>query len=122
MEMKSEEKFRGIKFLVVGSGVSGISAVACLEHMGAEVVLYDSNEKLCEKDLRALLPKESKAVCVAGECPEAVLEETQTVVLSPGVPTDIPLVNRLRERDSYGREAEWLRSQAPTARPLPPPW
>ncbi len=96
--MKSEEKFRGIKFLVVGSGVSGISAVACLEHMGAEVVLYDSNEKLCEKDLRALLPKESKAVCVAGECPEAVLEETQTVVLSPGVPTDIPLVNRLRER------------------------
>ncbi|MCI9338831.1 MAG: UDP-N-acetylmuramoyl-L-alanine--D-glutamate ligase [Lachnospiraceae bacterium] len=90
-------KFRGMKFLVVGSGISGISAVACLEYMGAEVVLYDSSEKLTEKDLRALLPEESKAVCVAGEWPEDLGEEIQAVVLSPGVPTDSPLVNRLRE-------------------------
>ncbi len=83
---------------MVGSGISGISAVACLEYMGAQVTLYDSNEKLTQESMRALLAKESKAVCVAGECPESVLEETQTVVLSPGVPTDVPLVNRLRER------------------------
>ena len=86
-----------MKFLVVGSGISGISAVACLEYMGAEVVLYDSSEKLTKKDLRALLPEESKAVCVAGEWPEDLGEEIQAVVLSPGVPTDSPLVNRLRE-------------------------
>lgn len=86
------------KFLVIGSGKSGIAAVACLEHMGAEVILYDDNEKLTERDLRALLPAESKAACAAGKLPEAWLEDAQTVVLSPGVPTDIPLVTRLQEK------------------------
>lgn len=87
----------GEKCLVVGSGVSGVSAVACLEYMGAQVTLYDSNEKMTQDSLRSLLPQESKTICVAGQCPESILRETQTVVLSPGVPTDIPIVNRLRE-------------------------
>ena len=90
-------KCQGIKCLVIGSGLSGVSAVACLESMGAEVILYDSNEKLTEESLRALLPAESKAACVAGELPDSYLQDVETVVLSPGVPTDIPLVNRLRE-------------------------
>ncbi len=87
----------GEKCLVVGSGLSGISAVACLEYMGAEVTLYDSNEKLTQEDLRALLPAESKAACVTGELPEEILGQVETLVLSPGVPTDIPLVDRLRQ-------------------------
>lgn len=97
IEMKSGEKFQGMRCLVVGSGLSGISAVACLEGMGAEVILYDSNEKLTEESLRSLLPTESRAVCVAGELPDQYQQGVETVVLSPGVPTDIPLVNRLRE-------------------------
>ena len=87
----------GEKCLVVGSGLSGISAVACLEYMGAEVTLYDSNEKLTQEDLRALLPAGSKAACVTGELPEEILGQVETLVLSPGVPTDIPLVDRLRQ-------------------------
>ncbi len=87
----------GEKCLVIGSGLSGISAVACLEYMKAEVTLYDSNEKLTQEDLRALLPTGSGAACVAGKLPEEVLGQVETVVLSPGVPTDIPLVDRLRQ-------------------------
>ncbi len=87
----------GEKCLVVGSGLSGISAVACLEYMGAEVTLYDSNEKLTQEDLRALLPAGSKAACVTGELPEEILGQVEALVLSPGVPTDIPLVDRLRQ-------------------------
>ena len=88
----------GEKCLVIGSGLSGIGSAGLLEHMGAEVVLYDSRENLTEEALRAKLPKESRAVCITGELPEEVLKSTGTVVLSPGVPTDIPLVNSLREK------------------------
>ena len=88
----------GEKCLVIGSGISGIGSVGLLEHMGAEVVLYDSNEQLTEKQLRGRLPEESRARCVAGELPEEIEREAETVVLSPGVPADSPAVNRLRSR------------------------
>ena len=88
----------GQKCLVIGSGISGIGAVALLEKYHADVVLYDSSDKLTKEDLEAKLPGESKAVCIAGELPEEVELSIQAAVLSPGVPTDIPLVNRMRER------------------------
>lgn len=97
--MRVEEKCGGrSSFLVIGSGLSGIGAVACLERTGAEVVLYDSNAALTEEAIRARLPQGSRARCVAGELPEDILETAETVVLSPGVPTDIPLVKALREK------------------------
>ena len=63
-----------------------------------ELVLYDSNEKITAEELEAKLPAGSRAVCVAGELPVQIEESVDAVVLSPGVPTDIPLVNRLRDR------------------------
>lgn len=88
----------GQKCLVIGSGISGIGAVSLLEHFDVEVVLYDSNDKLTCEDLRERLPEGSKAYCIAGELPTDVEASIQAVVLSPGVPTDIPLVNRMRDR------------------------
>ena len=88
----------GEKCLVIGSGISGVGSVALLEHMGADVTLYDSDEKLTAALIQEKLPIGSRSRCVAGELPEEVLRETQTVVLSPGVPIDIPLVNALREK------------------------
>lgn len=90
----------GKKSLVIGSGISGIGSVALLEHIGAQVVLYDSDEKLTPEQLRSKLPSQSKALCITGELPEEILKETEIVVLSPGVPTDIPLVNSLRENNA----------------------
>ena len=84
------------KCLVIGSGISGIGSTGLLEHLGAEVVLYDSDEKLTAQDIRKKLPRNSGAVCIAGVLPEKIKEETDTVVLSPGVPVDIPLVEELR--------------------------
>ena len=88
----------GEKSLVIGSGISGVGSVALLEYMGADVTLYDSDQNLTEALIREKLPAESRARCVAGELPEEILASTKTVVLSPGVPTDIPLVNTLRNR------------------------
>ena len=88
----------GEKCLVIGSGISGIGSVGLLEYMGADVTLYDSNAALTTEALKAKLPVNSKATCIAGDLPEEILAATETVVLSPGVPIDIPLVNELRER------------------------
>lgn len=90
----------GEKCLVIGSGISGVGSVALLEHIGAEVVLYDSNEKLTTQDMREKLAPDSKTVCIAGKLPEELIDTAETVVLSPGVPVDIPLVEELRAKGS----------------------
>lgn len=85
----------GKKVLVFGSGISGIGAVKLLENHGAEVVLYDGNESLDQASLREQLGE--KTTIVLGEFPEHLLEELELVVLSPGVPTDLPVIIAMKE-------------------------
>ena len=73
----------GRKCLVIGSGISGIGAVDLLEKYHADVVLYDSSDKLTKEDLAAKLPEGSKAVCIAGELPEEVERSIEAAILSP---------------------------------------
>ena len=88
----------GEKCLVIGSGISGIGAAGLLDHMGADVVVYDGDEKMTREALRGKLPADSRAECVVGELPAEVSGRIGTVVLSPGVPRDIPLVRELEEK------------------------
>ncbi|MDY3917480.1 MAG: UDP-N-acetylmuramoyl-L-alanine--D-glutamate ligase [Candidatus Limivivens sp.] len=88
---------KGKKVLVFGTGISGIGAAGLLEKTGSIPVLYDSNENLSEQDVRKKLPQDSRAEVITGELPGEVLAELALVVLSPGVPTDLPLVNSMRE-------------------------
>lgn len=90
MEVKNK------KVLVFGSGISGVGAVHLLELQGADVILYDGNDKLKEEDVREKLDKDSKAEIILGEFPEGLLDSLQLVVLSPGVPTDLPVVEKMR--------------------------
>lgn len=85
----------GKKVLVFGSGISGIGAVKLLEDHGAEVVLYDGNESLDQASFREQLGE--KTAIVLGEFPEHLLEELDLVVLSPGVPTDLPVILAMKE-------------------------
>ncbi len=96
VDRKGEVMLRGKKCLVVGAGISGIGAMTLLHKMDAEIVLFD--EKLTEADLQQKIPEDVTACCYGKELPKEVLEQIEVVVLSPGVPTDLPLVNRLRER------------------------
>lgn len=86
------------RVLVFGSGISGIGAVGLLEEQGAQVVLYDGNEKLKEEEVRNKLEDGSKARIIIGVFPEELLDTLDIVILSPGVPADLPLVNRMREK------------------------
>ena len=85
----------GKKVLVFGSGISGIAAAKLLERQKARVILYDGNEELKEKDLREKLGEGSGARIVIGAFPEELYDDLDIAVLSPGVPTDLPVVNRI---------------------------
>ena len=86
------------RVLVFGTGISGISAAKLLEQAGAMPVLYDGNEALTESQIRGKLPEGSRARIILGALEDAGIEELDLAVLSPGVPTDLPLVDRIRSK------------------------
>ena len=103
--MKLAEK----KVLIVGCGKSGIGAAVFLLQEGAHPVLFDESEKLTEEKVREQLSDKKrelglegldtgKAQVILRKLPDAVKEETQLLVLSPGVPADTPFVESFRER------------------------
>lgn len=85
--------------LVYGTGISGISATSLLESVQAQVILYDENTKLAKEQVRKKLSKDSQAKIVLGVLSEEVIDSLDLVVLSPGVPTDLPIVDEFRNRE-----------------------
>ena len=91
-------ELQGKKVLVFGSGKSGIGASDLLAKVGAFPVIYDGNAEI-DKD--AVVHKTDGAYPVtvyAGELPKEVQDSLDLVVLSPGVPTDLPLVKSFYEQ------------------------
>ncbi len=97
--MKLQDKL----VLVAGAGISGIGAVGLLKAAGADVILYDGNEKLEEERLyekmRVSCVEDLDSVeVILGELPEEVAEEIDICVISPGIPMDVPFVKLLQEK------------------------
>ncbi len=107
-------EIKGKKVLVFGSGISGEAAAVLLLQEGAEVVLYDGNDKLNEEEIVRRIgeqvsqaAEEGAGACLAeaagrlravlGAFPEALIHEISLTVISPGVPTDLPAVEQMRE-------------------------
>lgn len=85
------------KILIIGGGISGVAAAALLCEAGAHPALYDSNPKLTEEAVRSRLPKGCEVRILLGELPGKEKKDTEVVVLSPGVPVDLPLVEDMRK-------------------------
>ena len=91
-------ELQGKKVLVLGSGKSGIGASDLLAKVGAFPVIYDGN---AETDKDAVVHKTDgtyQVTVYAGELPKEVQDSLDLVVLSPGVPTDLPLVKSFYEQ------------------------
>lgn len=85
-------ELKGKKILVFGAGKSGIGAADLLAAVGACPVIYDGKEDL---DKEAVIHKTAgnyPLEVYAGSLPAEVQDSLDLVVLSPGVPTDLPLV------------------------------
>jgi UDP-N-acetylmuramoylalanine--D-glutamate ligase len=91
--MKLEEQ----KVLVVGTGKSGVAAAELLHEKGIKVALFDENEEMDLKKFRAKQPKLEGVPVVLGELTDEQIHKFGVAVLSPGVPVESPLVQRLKE-------------------------
>lgn len=91
-------ELKGKKVLVFGAGISGIGSCKLLEAKGAEVILYDGNDKLDASAMKEQLGERSSVRVVLGAFPEEELVCLNLVVMSPGVPTDLPIVLRMKEQ------------------------
>ena len=80
------------KVLVFGSGKSGIGAAELLGKVGACPIIYDGNVDLDKEAVIHKLPDIKNLEVYAGVLPREVQETLDLVVLSPGVPTDLPMV------------------------------
>ena len=85
------------KVLVFGSGISGIGATRLLEQVGREVILYDGNASLDAEKIKKQIVEQTKTEVILGDLQEDVMKTLDLVVMSPGVPTDLPIVNKMRD-------------------------
>lgn len=89
----------GKNVLVFGTGISGIGASKLLTAMQANIILYDGNTNVVPDEVLAKLPAEAKAQVILGELSEEVMDTLDLAVLSPGVPCDLPVVVRMKEKE-----------------------
>lgn len=80
------------KYLVFGTGKSGIAAAKLLMQAKEEFVFFEGNTNFNQLVFTEKYPDFSDIPFYVGDLPEDVLETITIAVLSPGVPTDIPLV------------------------------
>lgn len=85
------------KALVCGMARSGISAARMLANKGAAVTLQDlkTEDKLNAEDITAL--KSAGVTLYLGANPDEIVSGFDMLVLSPGIPTDLPFVLKARE-------------------------
>ncbi len=90
--------FKDKKVLVSGVAKSGISAAYLLKKLGANVVIQDAKteDKLGETVEQL---KNDGFELYLGANPDDIIENMDILVMSPGVPTDLPFVNKARENN-----------------------
>lgn len=93
------EDLKGKTVLVIGSGISGISATELLMEKGASAVLFDGNRKLTILDIEKKLSGAKVNKIIIGDVPDDLWDKIDLMVISPGVPIDSPLVNEARKRE-----------------------
>ncbi|HQI16755.1 MAG TPA: Mur ligase family protein, partial [Bacillota bacterium] len=84
-------QIKGKKVLVIGAAVTGVPVVRKLSQLGADIVLNDFRKV---EELKEVISEiqELPIRLVAGGHPARLAEDCDFVVISPGVPLDIPPV------------------------------
>nr|WP_027870203.1 UDP-N-acetylmuramoyl-L-alanine--D-glutamate ligase [[Eubacterium] cellulosolvens] len=84
------------KVLVFGSGKSGIGAAHLLLSRAAKPVIYDGNTKVDTKKILETIGENVEIIL--GDLPEEVMDTLDLVIMSPGVPCDLPVVEKMKEK------------------------
>lgn len=91
--------FQDKKVLVIGTGKSGIGAAGLLAKVGANPILFDSNEKINLAELQEKTAQIKPLEIVIGQFPEEKRNEISLLVISPGVPIDSEMVLDFKQRN-----------------------
>lgn len=89
-------EYKGRKVLVCGMAKSGIAAAKLLRKQGALVTVQDSKDRTQLKEADAL--EQAGISLYTGKNPDDIILKQDLVVLSPGVPVDLPFVKMAKER------------------------
>lgn len=89
-------EFENKKILVFGSGKSGIAAAELLAAQNVKIILFEGNDKADVKELQKRSAAFADADIYIGTLPDEVIATLDMAVLSPGVPTDLPVVEKMR--------------------------
>jgi len=90
-------ELKGKNVLILGLARSGVAAAVELTNLGAKVTASDMKTR---RELKEAAILESKGVqLVLGEHPLTLLNICDLIVLSPGVPSDLKILDEARKRD-----------------------
>jgi len=95
--MKESEDLSGKTVTVVGLGKSGVAAVRFLQAKGAHIRVAD-HRNTSELDEQLLQLDREKVEIFAGQRFEEGFHNPDVVVISPGVPSDIEILRRVRQQ------------------------
>jgi UDP-N-acetylmuramoylalanine--D-glutamate ligase len=88
--------FKDKKVLVVGLARSGTGAAKLLSHLGARVTVSDSKPRgMLESQIKNL---PSSVDVITGGNPQEKFAESDIIIISPGVPTQIPPLTYARDK------------------------
>ena len=88
----------GKAYVVYGAGISGRGAVEVLARRGEQVFLYNDNPCSVDEALIAAMEKNGGGLVVGKENYPELIAKAGTLVLSPGIPCDIPTVMMAEEQ------------------------
>ncbi len=90
--------FKGKKVLIVGMARSGISAAILLKKLGACVIVSDSKteDKISDE---VLMLKAYDISLYLGKNPDDIIKEQDLIILSPGVPSDLPFISEAEKNN-----------------------
>lgn len=90
--------FKGKKVLIVGMARSGISAAILLKRLGACVIVSDSKteDKISDE---VLMLKAYDISLYLGKNPDDIIKEQDLIILSPGVPSDLPFISEAEKNN-----------------------
>ncbi|MFV0464675.1 MAG: UDP-N-acetylmuramoyl-L-alanine--D-glutamate ligase [Lachnospiraceae bacterium] len=84
-------------FLVFGTGKSGIASADLLQRHHISTVVYDSNHELDVEAVKQREPALKNIEFLTGDFPKERIHEFDIVVVSPGIPTDLPILQLFRD-------------------------
>lgn len=86
----------GKSIIIAGAGKSGIAAANLLSRETDRLIIYDGNESLDMAEIKKQLPNDFAGEIITGELPEKYIKDADILIISPGVPTDLDFVEKLR--------------------------